>query len=247
MRSLDVETSETHRFVREQLWTGHERVLEVGCGAGALARRLQADGHDVVAIDSSAESVKAATELGVAAVQATWPHFDAEPFDAVLFTRSLHHIHPLEPAIERAKSVLKPSGVVIVEDFAFTDVQQETAEWFYQLLLLLDVSGVLLPAEDTFGRKLLNGGGAFALWLDHVHEINSAAAVLQGINRHFRVVSTATAPYLYRYVSQMVDDDVRGARTIAGVLGLERATGATKGGFFLGRRIVARHDGLSKP
>lgn len=53
--------------VAEQLALAHlrGRVLDVGCGAGRVAQHLQALGHDVVGIDSSALAVRAARELGV--------------------------------------------------------------------------------------------------------------------------------------------------------------------------------------
>ena len=104
-----------------------------------------------------------------------------------------------------------------MEDFAYSDTNEHAATWFYRLLRLLESCGVLLQAEDTFGRKLLKGGGGMALWRDHVHEINTAEEVRQAISERFAIKETKRAPYLYRYVSEMVSDDDRGGRIISGV------------------------------
>ncbi|MFY9607713.1 MAG: class I SAM-dependent methyltransferase [Blastocatellia bacterium] len=240
MRPVDIATNETYRFVLEHTTSARLRILEIGCGNGELAKLLQADGHDLVAIDSSPEAVENAKRIGVNAQTAQWPDFENEPFDIVLFTRSLHHMHPLLPALHHASGLLKGSGLLIVEDFAFSDVHKEAAKWFYRLLSLLDACGVLLLAEETFGRELLRGGGAFELWRHHVHEINSADSVLRCINTEFTVQRTYSVPYFYRYVSQMVEDNESGGEIISRVLELERETGEKGTGFFLGRRVVAR-------
>lgn len=245
MTPSEIQTGETLKFVRESLSPGASRILEVGCGGGELAKRLQDLGHEVVAVDSSAEAVEAARGLGVDARRAHFPDFAEEPFDAVLFTRSLHHIRPLAPALDQARHLLKPAGLLIVEDFAYSDAGEFTAAWFYRLLRLLESCGVLLPATDSFGRKLLSGGGDVSLWREHVHEINTAREVLEAVSERFDVSASRPAPYLYRYASALLPDDERGGEIISSVLELERVTGAEVEHLLLGRRLVARSgDGL---
>jgi SAM-dependent methyltransferase len=131
-------------------------------------------GHEVIAIDSSAKAIGDAKRFGVDARVENFHEFREAPFDVILFTRSLNHIRPLSLALNQAHALLKPLGLLIVEDFAYSDTSEHTAAWFYRLLKLLDACQVLLPAEDSFGRALLKGGGDISLWRDHVHEINTA-------------------------------------------------------------------------
>jgi 2-polyprenyl-3-methyl-5-hydroxy-6-metoxy-1,4-benzoquinol methylase len=69
-------------FVREALPDRARRLLEVGCGDGALAAMLAADGFEVVAIDAAEDAVARARARGVDARLAEWPQFDAAGFDA---------------------------------------------------------------------------------------------------------------------------------------------------------------------
>lgn len=102
--------AETLKFVRRFVPRG-ARILEIGCGDGELAAALGA-----VAIDSSPDAVAVARSRGVDARLATWPCSIDGTFDAVLFTRSLHHISPLDEAIARI-----PAPLVLIEDFSFAD------------------------------------------------------------------------------------------------------------------------------
>ncbi|HEX6386996.1 MAG TPA: class I SAM-dependent methyltransferase, partial [Anaerolineae bacterium] len=95
MRPIDLAVNETVAFILDHIAPPPLRILDVGCGTGLVAHRLQAHGYDVIAIDESAELVEQARALGVTARVAAWPSFADTPFDVILFARSLHHIHPL--------------------------------------------------------------------------------------------------------------------------------------------------------
>jgi SAM-dependent methyltransferase len=128
MRTSDLPTAQTLAFVRAHAPPPPARVREVGCGDGALASRLQGVGYRVVAVDSSEAAVAAAVRRGLDARAARWPDFEESSFDLVLFTRSLHHIHPLDGAVARARHLLARAGRVLVEDFAFNEVAPLAAE-----------------------------------------------------------------------------------------------------------------------
>jgi len=48
MRPLDIPTNQTLEFVQAHLPASPARVLEIGCGNGELAHRLQVLGHQII-------------------------------------------------------------------------------------------------------------------------------------------------------------------------------------------------------
>ncbi|HEU4521674.1 MAG TPA: class I SAM-dependent methyltransferase [Thermoanaerobaculia bacterium] len=124
-------TAETLAFVLRWLPPAAS-VLEVGCGDGELAEELQKRGFRVIGIDSDPEAVDAARRRSVDARLASWPGQSggepphSERFDAILFTRSLHHIDPLDAAVVRARET---GDMILIEDFALTEVSESFVRW----------------------------------------------------------------------------------------------------------------------
>src|SRR5207253_9366613 len=108
-----------------------------------------------IAIDRDGDSVAAARRLSVDARVATWPDFDEGRFDAVLFTRSLHHIHPLDESVSHATDSLVEGGLIIVEDFAYESTDQKTLRWFSSAIRLIEAAGLLL-GRDALQHKVLS-------------------------------------------------------------------------------------------
>ena len=93
-----------------------ERVLDLGCGDGALTEKLVAAGCQVVAVDSSPEQVWAARARGLDAriVDGTILPFDTE-FDAVFSNAVLHWIKDADAALAGIACALKPGGRFMAE------------------------------------------------------------------------------------------------------------------------------------
>lgn len=240
MRPLDIATNETLKFVQTHLSTTPSRILEIGCGHGELAQRLQSLGHQIVAIDSSPAAVHEARRLGVDARVAQWPEFAEQPFDVILFTRSLHHISPLDAALEKAAAALKPSGWVIVEDFAFDEIDRATVEWFYSVLALLHTCGrLILEVEDGFGKALWQGNGDFEIWhREHDHDLHAAVKMLSALKNEFISQLEVPAPYLYRYLCPLLEKNEAGCNIADQVLVSEKRMAQTGAIKFIGRRFV---------
>jgi trans-aconitate methyltransferase len=93
-----------------------ERILDLGCGDGALTEALVAAGCDVVAVDASAEQVAGAQARGLDArvARAEALAFDRE-FDAVFSNAVLHWIPDADGVIDSVFRALKPGGRFVAE------------------------------------------------------------------------------------------------------------------------------------
>ena len=93
-----------------------ERVLDLGCGDGALTGKLIALGCQVVAVDQSAAMVQAAWQRGLEAqlVDARRLTFD-EDFDAVFSNAVLHWVKEADTVVEGVARALRPGGRFVGE------------------------------------------------------------------------------------------------------------------------------------
>src|SRR5260370_7636584 len=87
-----------------------ERILDLGCGDGALTKRLVDLQCEVVAVDSSAPQIEAAKKLGLDAhvLNAEELPF-REEFDAVFSNAVLHWIKNADPILTPTYPPLNPA------------------------------------------------------------------------------------------------------------------------------------------
>jgi SAM-dependent methyltransferase len=93
-----------------------ERILDLGCGDGALTERLVALGCDVVGVDASAAQVAGARARGLDARVADGEAlgFDGE-FDAVFSNAALHWMRRPDAVIAGVRRALRPHGRFVGE------------------------------------------------------------------------------------------------------------------------------------
>ncbi|MGI8784348.1 MAG: class I SAM-dependent methyltransferase [Acidobacteriota bacterium] len=93
-----------------------ERVLDLGCGDGALTERLVCAGCSVIGVDSSAEQVAAARMRGLDArvANAESLPFEGE-FHAVFSNAALHWIRDAGAVVASVHRALKPGGRFVGE------------------------------------------------------------------------------------------------------------------------------------
>ena len=178
-------------FVRATLPPPPARVLEVGAGDGELAVALEAAGYDVVAIDPASEAD------GVRRV--ALHELDDGPFDAAVAVVSLHHVEPLAESLERLAALVRPGGVLAIDEVDFASVDERAARWWSER------SG---HGEDALAH------------LDHMH---SLARLREALRPHFELGEPVRGPYLYRW---NVPTDVRAEEEAAIAAGDLPATGA---------------------
>lgn len=92
------------------------RILEVGCGEGELAERMQRElGAEIVAVDQSERMVELTrargVDAGVGDVQSL-PFGDGE-FDCAVAAWMLYHVPDLDRALSELARVLRPGGRLV--------------------------------------------------------------------------------------------------------------------------------------
>ena len=224
--SLDLD--DTFAFVAAAI-ADRRRVLEVGAGNGELAARLQAAGHEVTAIDPHVHHpVYPVAPVGIL-------DYAGGPFDAVVFTRSLHHIGPLAEAVARARELLVPGGVLVLDELDVAAPDAATAGWYYDLQAILVAAGVY-PAEHLHGRDDL---APVARWqAEHAATppLHPAAAMVAAVRAVFADVEVVRLPYLYRYLAHVLP-----SRPVAEAVRAAEAHGIAAGALVaVGLRVTAR-------
>jgi trans-aconitate methyltransferase len=93
-----------------------ERILDLGCGEGALTEKIVAAGAAVVGVDASAEMVAGAQARGLDARLGNAEHlaFDGE-FDAVFSNAVLHWVRDHDAMLAGVRRALKPGGRFVAE------------------------------------------------------------------------------------------------------------------------------------
>jgi trans-aconitate methyltransferase len=100
-----------------------ERILDVGCGDGALTAKIAATGSEVVGIDSSPSMIDAAQARGLDARR-----LDAEKlpftfeFDAVFSNAALHWVCDQRAMLAGVRRALKPGGRFVAEMGGFGNI-----------------------------------------------------------------------------------------------------------------------------
>lgn len=118
-----------HRLLLREVPADAQRVLDVGCGAGALAFRLADRVPHVDAVDRSAAMVAAARErtpAHVAVHQADVLRVDLPhgAYDAIVSSAVLHHLL-LADALPRMAEWLRPGGVLAAVALPRIDVPRD--------------------------------------------------------------------------------------------------------------------------
>lgn len=97
-------------------------MLDMACGGGLLAPRVQLRGHRHIGIDIGRSATRLAREHGIEAVMGDVVHlpFPAESFDVVVAGEMLEHVADLSGTVNEIGRVLRPGGVLVCDTLADT-------------------------------------------------------------------------------------------------------------------------------
>jgi SAM-dependent methyltransferase len=166
-------------FVEQHLPPPSARVLEIGCGRGELARAIARSGYEVVAIDPEAPSGELFQTVSLEEFA------DPDPFDAIVASRSLHHIADLSSALEKIASILRRGGRIILHEHAWDRLDEPTARWYQERLAAIDPEAPRSVEACLAERKR-----------DHA-DLHGHAAMRQELDHRFTERYFAWMPYLY--------------------------------------------------
>ena len=217
-RPIDLATQDTAAFVAGQLAAGTS-LLEVGSGAGDLAQALGQRGFRVRALDPDEEAIAQARARGVDAQVCTWPDYHGPAVDAVAFTRSLHHIAALDAALDRTRSLLRPFGKLLLDDFAHEAADAATLQWFAALVRTPAAQAQIAARSGGFIDGLQQASDPLLFWQErharlgvHAFGLLTAAA-----GARFAITRIERVPYLYRYLVSVLPDPAAAAHWLADV------------------------------
>lgn len=197
MASLDLRA-----YIRANLPEPSVRVLEVGAGAGGLARALRAVGYEVLAIDpeSDADDVRS-----VALADLDEP---AGSFAAAVAVVSLHHIDPLESSCRRLAEVVEPGGELVIDEFDVGAFDLAAAAWW------LEQRRALGEQQPETAEELVE---------EHREHLHPLERILAALEPHFELGPPLRGAWLHRW---KLGDSLRPVEEEAIARGHLRATGA---------------------
>ncbi len=234
----------TMEFLAEHLPPAPARLLEVGAGDGALAALLAARGYDVTALEPDEDAAARARAHGLRVIESDFLSAVPESFayDAVLFTRSLHHIDPLDDALAHAARWLRAGGVLILEDVALETPSREDVRWLYDIAAALACAGLLREevAERVLGAEDIEPLAAWAMQHDFDPPLHRGEAMTSAVRARFDVRFLELTPYMYRYISHWIEKTARGVAVADAVARAERRRVREGAMRAIGLRVVAR-------
>lgn len=156
---MPAETDATAIIVEAFAPLAGKRVLDIGCGAGTLARSLSERGARVTGVDPNTEALEIAREAvpeGVfQAAHAESLPFANGSFEGAIFLNSLHHVPgpAMDRALQEAARVVGSAGpIVVVEPL-------DEGSCFLALRPVEDEGEARTAAQEALRRAL--EGGAF--------------------------------------------------------------------------------------
>ena len=174
-----------------------QRFLDVGCGMGELAERVQRElGADVVAVDISARMVELTRERGIEATVADVQAlpFEDGSFDCVAANWVLYHVPDLDLGVRELARVIRPGGRLVAATLGAANMQE-----------LWDLLGGEVTGGLSFGYE--NGEAALAPHFTAIErrEANGTVVFPDRASMQEFVAATTTRSHLADRVPELAE------------------------------------------
>jgi SAM-dependent methyltransferase len=195
-------------FVRAALPPAPASVLELGCGPlGGFVPRLLDAGYEGVGVDRNAPS-------GAAFHKLDFEHYEPRrPVDAVVASRSLHHVDDPAEVARRVAAALRPGGSLVVVEWAWERFDEQTAHWCFERLPPAQAGEDQSWLQRRHAGWVASGepwDAYFTSWAAS-HGIHPAERILGELDERFQRTSCEYAPYFFADLGDIAEADEQAA------------------------------------
>jgi SAM-dependent methyltransferase len=194
-------------FVQSRLPPAPATVVELGCGpAGGFVPALRQSGYAAVGIDRNAPE-------GCDFRRIDFEHYEPQrPVDAIVASRSLHHVGDIDQVLDGVAAALRPGGTVVVLEWAWERFDEATARWCFARLEppAGDDPGWLHRRRDGW----LASGQAWQSYFDAWaadKSLNRSDQVVAGLDARFERTLCEYAPYFFADLAEGSEEDEHAA------------------------------------
>jgi SAM-dependent methyltransferase len=174
------------------------RVLDVGCGEGALTRALADRGYEAQGIDPRAPDGALFERVALEDLSVD------RRYDVAIAVVSLHHVADLALAVERLADAIVPGGLVLVDEFDRERLDPTTSTWWWRQRQALAAAGVGPEPEEHAGHDL--------------EDIYPWETVRAALRDRFEERSVERVEYLYRFATHPALQPLERAMIDAGAI-----------------------------
>lgn len=163
-------------------------IVELGCGRfGGFVPRLRRAGYEALGIDPQAPE-------GLEYLRIEFEHSDLpSPLHGVIACTSLHHVSDPGEALARIAGALDPGGVLVVIEWDWEAVDEQTATWAFQRA---EPDSWLSRRQEGWKASGQPWERYFRSWAGE-HGIHGARELVRELDERFERVAYEPGPFFF--------------------------------------------------
>jgi len=192
-------------FINAAIPAAPARVLEVGCGPlGGFVPELLAHGYSATGVDpmAPANSHYRCVEF---------EQYDPpQSYDAVVASTSLHHVADVDVVLDRIATAMVPKGVLVVVEWAWERIDEETARWCFARLPARTEPGWLGQRRDEWVASGDPWELYFRPWASN-EGLHPSERILTALDERFHLRMRSAGPYFFPDLRDTAESDEQAA------------------------------------